>query len=981
MTSLLDRFKSAPPIFDGEKADRCFDELMATPEAETLQDVLADSNAVLLLKSVFGNSPFLSRLILRHPEWLQGLLTTSPESQIAETFEDLLAQSIELDSEAALMTLLRQAKARMALLIGFADIGGVWSLFEVTDALSKLADTCLQASVRFLLREAHVAGKLKLPNIASPEDGSGLFILAMGKHGANELNYSSDIDVIVFYDGNRMPILEAADPGQFSVRLTKRLVKFMQDVTADGYVFRTDLRLRPDAGATAVAISVVAAELYYEGMGQNWERAAMIKARVAAGDHNAGAAFLKILQPFVFRKYLDFAAIEDVHSIKRQIHSAGKHKPIAVAGHNLKLGLGGIREIEFFVQTQQLIAGGRNPCLRNPTTCGALEDLAAEGMITQTVAADMRESYIFLRTIEHRVQMLEDAQTHSLPSDPEALDHVARFSGYEETEAFGHDVLLHLRRVNEHYLDLFSQEDALSGAEGSLVFTGVDDDPDTLQTLEGLGFKRPKDVAAAIRGWHFGRIRATRSERARERLTKLIPVMLEAISKTPDPDTTFSRFRDFLAGQPAGVQLFSLFYANAELLYLITDALGMAPRLASYLAQNSSVIDALLDADFLVTLPTKEDLIEELRGRLLGHKDFEDALDRARRWGKDHEFRIGLQVLRGIAESNLAGAAYAGLADAFIQELTPVAQADVVRQHGTVANSSFAVIGMGKLGARELTATSDLDLILVSDTLDDSIESDGSKPIDTSRYFTRVAQRTISALSAPTAEGSLYEVDMMLRPAGNAGPIATKLGYFERYYREDAWTWELMALTRARVIFAGGDLQSKIESVRQDVLCRSRDICKLAQDVAEMRERMFKEKGTDDPWDIKQVRGGIVDLEFLCQFLQLAHAHDHPKILNPNTADAFQEMARIGVLEKETVAALLQANTVLQTLSQITRIAVAGRFKPEEAGLSLGALLAKSVGVDRFELVEPKLVEMQSLVLEHFDVHVGQPAQGLNKPS
>jgi len=976
MTSLLDRFVSAPPIFDGEKADRCFDELAAMTEVEELNDVLSNPNAAALLKSVFGNSPFLSRVILRHPEWLHGILTESPEKQIAETFEDLLAQSVELDSEDALMTLLRHTKARMALLFGFADIAGVWSLFEVTAALSRLADTCLQASLRFLLREAHVAGKLKLQDLSSPEEGSGLFILAMGKHGANELNYSSDIDVIVFYDGERMPISGDVDPGQLSVRLTKRLVKFMQDVTGDGYVFRTDLRLRPDAGSTAVAISVVAAEIYYEGMGQNWERAAMIKARVAAGDQEAGAALLRVLQPFVFRKYLDFAAIEDVHSIKRQIHSAGKHKPIAVAGHNLKLGLGGIREIEFFVQTQQLIAGGRNPSLRNPATCGALEDLANEGMITQDVAADMRDSYIFLRTIEHRVQMLEDAQTHSLPTDPAALDQVARFSGYADTDAFGQDVLLHLRRVNEHYLDLFSQEDALSGAEGSLVFTGVDDDPDTLSTLEGLGFKRPKDVAAAIRGWHFGRIRATRSERARERLTKLIPVMLEAISKTPDPDTTFSRFRDFLAGQPAGVQLFSLFYANAELLYLITDALGMAPRLASYLAQNSSVIDALLDADFLVTLPSKEDLIEELRGRLIGHRDFEDALDRARRWGKDHEFRIGLQVLRGIAESNLAGSAYAGLADAFIQGLTPVAQADVARQHGQVPNSSFAVIGMGKLGGHELTATSDLDLILVNDTEDDSVESDGRKPIDTSRYFTRVAQRTISALSAPTAEGSLYEVDMMLRPAGNAGPIATKFEYFKRYYREDAWTWELMALTRARVIFATGDLGPKIEAVRQSILCQTRDRQKLAQDVLEMRERIAKEKGTEDPWDVKQVRGGLVDLEFICQFLQLAYAAEHPEILNSNTEEALKSAARFDLLNDDELMPLLEAHKVLQTLSQITRIAVAGRFKPEEAGLSLGALLAKSVGVDRFELVEPKLLDLQSLVLQHFNKYIDGGAQG-----
>ena len=968
MTSLLERFVSAPPVFDAEKAKGCIGDLQSIPE---LQDILSDPRAVTLLTSVFGNSPYLSRLILRYPSWLADLMTRPPDRQVEEAFEHLLAQSLIIESEAELMTLLRQTKARLALLFALADISGVWSLFDVTSGLSRLADTSLQASLRFLLREAHRSGKLVLPDLGDPEKDCGLFILAMGKHGANELNYSSDIDVIVFYDAERLPIKDDGDPGQISVRLTKQMVKMMQDVTADGYVFRTDLRLRPDAGATAVAISVIAAELYYEGMGQNWERAAMIKSRVAAGDQMAAANFLKVLEPFVFRRYLDFAAIEDVHSIKRQIHSAGKHKKIAVAGHNLKLGLGGIREIEFFVQTQQLIAGGRNKSLRNPTTCGALEDLAHEGMITQTVAKEMRESYFFLRTIEHRLQMLEDAQTHSLPKEAEALDHIARFSGYDQTERFENDVLFHLRRVNAHYMDLFSQEEALSGAEGSLVFTGVDDDPDTLETLEGLGFKRPKDVAAAIRGWHFGRIRATRSERARERLTKLIPVMLEAIAKTPDPDTTFSRFRDFLAGQPAGVQLFSLFYANAELLYLITDALGMAPRLAAYLAQNSSVIDALLDADFLVTLPTKQDLAEELRGRLIGHRDFEDALDRARRWGKDHDFRIGLQILRGVVQSDLAGSAYAGLADAFIEGLTPVAQAEVARQHGHISNSSFAVIGMGKLGGGELTATSDLDLILVSHAADDSIESDGSKPIDSSRYFTRVAQRTISALSAPTAEGSLYEVDMKLRPAGNAGPISTKFAYFDRYYREDAWTWELMALTRARVIFATGDLGQKIESVIREVLCAPRDLAKLTKDVLEMRDRVFKEKGAEDPWDIKQARGGLIDLEFLCQFLQLAYAHDHPIILNPNTGDAIKAMQRVGVLTPEISSDLLQAHAVLQNLGHIIRIAVAGSFKPEEAGLSLGSLLATSVGLNEFNLVEPKLIETEATVLNHFRAIVG----------
>ena len=631
------------------------------------------------------------------------------------------------------------------------------------------------------------------------------------------------------------------------------------------------------------------------------------------------------------------------------------------------------------MQTQQLIMGGRNPGLRGSTTCGTLDDLASFGLIEAQTGQELKESYVFLRMVEHRLQMKDDMQTHVMPKTPDEIDHIARFSGYADTADFEKDLLFHLRRVNKHYVNLFAQEEALSGAEGSLVFTGVDDDPDTLETLTKLGFQRPSDVAATVRGWHYGRIRATRSERARELLTKLMPVLLEAIAKTPDPDTTFARFQDFLKGLPSGVQLFSLFYSQPDLLYLLTDALGTAPRLGPYLAANPGVIDALLDTDFLTSLPSKEDLEAELQSQVALAKDYEDGLNRVRRWGKDHSFRIGLQVLRGISRSDIAGPAYANLAEVVIQALEPMARQQIVEAHGHIADSEFVVLGMGKMGGRELTATSDIDLVMAYDFPGDHAESDGKKAIDGTRYFTRMTQRFIAALSAQTAEGMLYEVDMQLRPSGKAGPVATKFASMKRYYEEDAWTWEKMALTRARIVAGSPDLAERVQGVIHDILTAPRDTGSLAADIVDMRERLEREKGSKDPWNLKQVRGGVIDVEFICQFLQLAHAATHPDILDQNTATAFYKMKGKDILANETLDQLIDAADLLLNITQVTRIALTGAFSPDEAGEGLLALIAQSVGEDTFADVESKLLNRQAFVHQMFDEVVASQATNVNE--
>ncbi len=440
--------------------------------------------------------------------------------------------------------------------VALADIGGGWSVDRVTRTLSEFADACVKGALRFLLRRA--GGE------TASEETTGLVVLAMGKYGAFELNYSSDIDLVVFYDAERFPLRKRDDARGAAVDIVKGLVKLLSEQTADGYVFRVDLRLRPDAGATQVAISTEAAEAYYEGMGQNWERAAMIKARACAGDPTAAARFLRAVEPFVWRRNLDFAAIEDIHSIKRQIHAHEGHGRITVAGHNVKLGRGGIREIEFFAQTQQLILGGRKPALRAPATLDALAALHGEGLIGGVALAELSDSYRYLRKLEHRLQMIEDQQTHTLPKSRDELDHVACFMGAADFESFATELTHRLETVQDHYVRLFEREAPLAGDRGNLVFTGVEDDPETLATLGAMGFRDTHHVANAIRGWHHGRIRATRSARARELLTKLVPALLAALAASADPDAAFMQFDRFVSNLPAGVQLFSLFLARPE---------------------------------------------------------------------------------------------------------------------------------------------------------------------------------------------------------------------------------------------------------------------------------------------------------------------------------------------------------------------------------------------------------------------------------
>ncbi len=871
-----------PPPFDPARAQRTFDAL-----AEHGVTPTADDRPVLA--SIFGNSPFLARLAIREHAFLPQLLADGADPAVAAAIE-LALSAADAPTQAEAMTNLRLAKRRAALAIAMADIAGAWDLERVTRALTEFADACVKGALRFMLREAAEKADMPERDGAALEDTTGLTVLAMGKYGAFELNYSSDIDLVVFYDPQRFPFRKRDDARGAAVDIVRGVVRLLTDITADGYVFRVDLRLRPDAGATQVAISIDAAESYYEGMGQNWERAAFIKARACAGDPDTGQRFLKAIEPFIWRRNLDFAAIEDIHSIKRQIHAHGGHGAIAVAGHNIKLGRGGIREIEFFAQTQQLILGGRVPALRPRRTTDALDALNARGLVSDETTADMKNAYRYLRTLEHRLQMIEDEQTHTVPKSAEGLAHIACFMGYADASAFGAVLTAQLETVQGHYARLFEREQDLTASEGNLVFTGVEEDPATLGTLQAMGFRDAAHVSGAIRGWHHGRVRATRSARARELLTKLIPALLPALAATADPDAAFSQFDRFLTNLPAGVQLFSQFLARPEFLQLVAAIVGSAPRLAEHLSRAPATLDALIDADFLHTLPSRAALDAQFADLLARSDGYEAGLDAARRFAKEQIFRVGVQIIQGTANAAAAGPALAAIAESVIAGLLPCVEAELAETAGRIPGAQFAVVAMGKLGGREMTAGSDLDLIFVYDVPDGVEASDGPRPVPVIVYYARLAQRFIAALTVHTAVGGLYEVDMRLRPTGNKGPAAVSLASFARYHAEESWTWERMALTRARAIAAPPRLAADVEAVIRKTLTTPAERSKLIADARDMREKLAAQFPGKNRWDLKFAPGGLVDIEFIAQALQLVRRESgHPGALDTNTIAALQE--------------------------------------------------------------------------------------------
>jgi glutamate-ammonia-ligase adenylyltransferase len=883
---------------------------------------IADPRLGDLIRGTAGCSPYLSGLILREADWLAEALT----------HEDVVAREtagFETLSAEDLGSALRRAKRRVALWTALADLGGVWRLEQVTGALTDLADRAADLALRVHVAAERARGKL--PETGA--DAGGIVALAMGKMGAGELNYSSDIDLIVLYDDSAYARDDQHEARASLIRATRKAAATISDNTDQGYVFRTDLRLRPDAAVTPVCISISAALAYYEAEGRTWERSAYIKARPCAGDLAAGERFLRDLRPFVWRRHLDFATIQDAHDMRLRIREhKGLHGRIAVPGHNMKLGQGGIREIEFFTQTRQLIAGGRDPDLRVRGTVEGLARLAEKGWVPPDVARELTDHYREHREIEHRIQMVNDAQTHSLPNSAEGLDIIARMMGAADTGQWSARLETRLERVEALTGDFFAPSERSSRP-----------------TLS-------PEAEAMVERWRT--YPALRSQRGREVFARIEPELLTRLTAAAHSDEALTRFDGFLAGLPAGVQLFSLFEANPQLIDLIVDICGTAPGLANYLAHHSEVLDAVLGGSFFADWPGGEalrDQLDRMLQNVLTAPDggYERALDAARRWAHEWQFRTGVHHLRALIGAEEAGGQYADIADAAVAALFPVVAAEFARRHGPPPGRGAVVLGMGSLGARQLNAASDLDLIVIYDAAA-AESSDGPKPLATRPYYARLTQAMITALSAPTSAGRLYEVDMRLRPSGRQGPVATSVQSFRDYQLSEAWTWEHLALTRARVIAGYGPdaaaLGAEVEALRVEVLESRGNNPRVLPDLAEMRARIFAAKAPDGAWEAKIGRGRLQDIELLAQSFALragAPARAAPAQLRAGP--------RAGLVARDQAETLAAARRFLWNLQCSGRLLTEKPLDMDNLGRGGQAFMLREAGAATLEELAARL--------------------------
>jgi len=880
----------------------------------------APENIAALIRGVAGCSPYLRGLLRREEAWLKTVLGGDPETVLGDIRAAVLtAITANPDS---LARALRGAKRRVALYVALADTGGMWPLQAVTGALTQFADFAVNTTLGTLLRGELGRGKLPGCDAGDLARACGICVLAMGKMGAGELNYSSDIDLIVLFDETRHTPENFEAIRERFIRVTRRMARILSDVTAEGYVFRTDLRLRPDPSVTPVCLSMGAAERYYESVGRTWERAAFIKARPAAGDLEAGAQFLETLRPFIWRKHLDYAAIQDAHDMRLLIREhkrgpTGAGGRTALAGHNMKLGRGGIREIEFFTQIRQIIAGGRDPDLRVRGTVEGLAVLAKKGWVAADVAAQLSAAYIRHRTLEHRIQMIGDAQTHDIPLAPAQIARLADFCGAPSVAAFSADVLQRLERV--HTL-----------TEAFFAPGVTPDDP-----LEG----QPPAWRAIIEGWHG--CPALRTARANSIFRRILPVILARVGDMENPGETLTRFGGFLKGLPAGVQLFSLFEANPELVNLLVDICGTAPGLAQYLSQNAQVLDAVIGGTFFAPLAGVDDLVAGLGRALRGVDDYEDQLNATRRWMKEQHFRIGVQHLKRMISSDQAARCYSDLAEACLRGILPPVAAEFARRFGPMPGRGAMVLGMGSLGARLLTAGSDLDLIVIYEA-EGAEFSTGKRPLAVSTYYARLTQALVTALSSPMTDGTLYEVDMRLRPSGRKGPVATALSGFISYQKNEAWTWEHMALTRARPVAGDVGLCREVEDFRQEILCKGRDLGPLLRDVGDMRARVLKavdKTSAGDIWQAKHGAGRMMDIELLAEAAALAGGCAVRAV-----GAQLACLSQLGWLSVAEVRVLEGDYGRLFRLRQIAKLLVTSGFNPDGLGPAACDLLLGETG-------------------------------------
>ena len=842
------------------------------PELARLLATLPPAGASLAaaLANAWAAAPYLRSLIRSRQATLRQLIEVGPDEAL------VAALATARDESRPVAERLRTAKADIALVTALADLAGDWQLERVTAALSDFADLALDASIAAALAERGA------PN-------AGFVAIALGKLGSHELNYSSDVDLILLYDPAVIPVRPREDHAEAAVRIAKRVVAIMQQRDASGYVFRVDLRLRPASEITPLALPVAAAEHYYQSEALTWERTAFIRARACAGDIAIGQSFLTAIRPFVWRRSLDYTAIRDIQAVSLRIRDHFDAGQILGPGFDLKRGRGGIREVEFFAQLHQLVWGGREMDLRAPATLDALAALARTGRIPSDEAAVLSESYRLLRGVEHRLQMLRDEQTHSIPTVAPDRQALARLCGFEDWRALERRLKTITAPVARAFDRLIAE--AQGGKPAQLPA-----DPKALTKKFG---KAGTVLAPMIVRWRSSSCRALRSEAAKASFEALLPSLVASLAAALDVEQAAARFDGFLTQLPAGVQFFALLEANPPLVPLLGRLLGVTPVLADALARQPALFDVLLGPDAFAPLPDAAALRAELEILVGGARDLQEILDRVRRWTGERRFQLGAQLIEARADPLHVARDLSNLADAALNVLAVAVTAEFETLHGRIAGGGLIVLAFGRYGGRALTHASDLDLVLLFGGSHETV-SDGPKPLTATVYFNRLAARLTAALSVPTAAGALYEIDTRLRPFGAKGLLAVSLDSFARYQSDEAEAWEHMALTRARVV--AGDL-SAVGRVIAEVL-QAPPTAGLAADVLAMRADMASAKPGKGKWDVKLSPGGLVDLEFMVHYLQLRDRTAFDPDLGVAVRTVLPDLADVHDLLTRTLVAL-----------------------------------------------------------------------------
>ncbi len=906
------------------------------------QTPIAVSDMPKVINRAHRYSPFLRRAIDNLPD-ISALLADG-DIQGAIAASHILGKSESIDIA------LRQQRTALSLSLAIADLSGHMPFSQVTRHLSDFADGAIDQALQDLFRRRYDC------------EPTGFAVIALGKLGARELNYSSDIDPIFLFDPQTIPTRGRETPVDAAQRISRQLIAILSERTAYSYVFRVDMRLRPAAEVSPLALPISGAISHYESQALTWEQAAFIRARFSGGDAKLGAYFLDEIQPFIWRRSLDFGTIDAIADLTRRIREHYAEGQVFSAGYDLKRGRGGIREVEFFVQSQQLVHGGRNPELRQGTTLLALSALADHGILQANTADIMAANYITLRNAEHRLQMVDDRQTHSLPEQEESLDNVARLAGWDDGQEFLDSLAPVVQSVGEHYDQLLanygvgsaasSADNKDDGGHDMLQMLADNDDRLTMQ-LAAMGFYETGAIVRLISRWRHGGVRALRNPASLRAFENTIGSLLGHIAENGGDLVSINRLDGLLQKLPSVLNMFYLLEARPNLRRKLAIVLTHAPALARALSQRADLLDALVDNRALGGLTGREEMVADLRGAVQDIA-MEALLDHVRLVVAEHRFVLGMKLIEQRRDPLLVARDYSQLAEAAIEVIAEAVTRDFVTKYGYIEGGELLILGLGRLGGEALTHASDLDLVFLF-TGDHDAVSNGPKSIGATQYFNRLAQRIVAALSVPTANGALYDVDTRLRPSGNQGLLAVSIESFLQYQKDTAWTWEHMALCRARPVYGSSRsrdaLSAQITGFLMHVGANIDAGDSIAARALAMRADIAMAKPPSSYWDAKLAKGGLVDLEFCVHVLQLTHQ----KGLSGNLSEA------IDIL----IAARLLPEAFADAHDFLTRLLIILRLVEDHDKLELAstqALVAKICGENSWIDLQKRYEQVRTIV-------------------